>query len=59
MSNYNNPLDKIMGNERKKVVKRVATKKYVIKEGPRGGKYYTTNNGSKVYITKSIGKTLK
>ena len=38
---------------REKIVKRVTKKKYTIMTGPKGGKYYVSKNGNKVYVTSS------
>ena len=38
---------------REKIVKRMTKNKKAIKTGPKGGKYYLSDNGNKVYVTSS------
>lgn len=40
-------------NSRKKIVKRIENKGVTLKTGPRGGTYYKSDNGNKVYVTSS------
>ncbi|MDR9418863.1 hypothetical protein [Gracilimonas sp.] len=46
-----------MSNDRKKINKRLSKNRKSIRVGPRGGKYYISDNGNKVYVTKAVGKT--
>tara|TARA_B100000212_G_C27355109_1_gene525485 strand:- start:758 stop:895 length:138 start_codon:yes stop_codon:yes gene_type:complete len=38
---------------RKKIVKRVIKSKRTLQTGPKGGTYYITDKGNKVYVTKT------
>jgi len=43
-----------MSSDRKKIVNRMTKKKGVaIQTGPKGGQYYITDRGNKVYVTKA------
>jgi len=40
-----------------KIKKRLVKNKKAIQVGPRGGKYYVSDNGNKVYVTKGVGSS--